>query len=196
MPVLRIPVTEDIRRLRLHRQGAEPEAAQHSRAVWLLSLRDQQKARAADAAALQALAVATSDALEAVPATVSGRIDEISGIAIEIGLSVAREIVGSALDQGAVDVTPTVARCLRDCVHGSGSGELTICLHPEDLRVAQDQLADHEDLRPQLAAARFVADPRAGRGSVRVETEAGRLKYDPRDVLQRISDEVRREVRA
>ena len=105
-------------------------------------------------------------------------------------------ILGDALDSGAVDVTATVARCLRDCTHGSGATELSVHLHPDDLEIAQQKIAEFDELADRLTATRFVADARAARGVVRIETEAGRLKYDPRDVLQRISESVRRQVRA
>lgn len=196
MTILRIPVTEDIARLRLHGAAPPTVTAEGRRATWLLSLRDQQKMRHADSAALHALIASVTDALEATPKTVGERLDGIAGIAVELGLGVAKEIVGSALDAGAVDPTETVARCLRDCVHGSAATELVVYLNPQDLELVHGSLSEFEDLREQLGAVRFVPDALAGRGAVRVESESGMLRYDPRDVLERISAEVRREVRA
>ena len=193
---LRIPVTENIARLRLHNGTPSPATTDGQRAIWLLSLRDQQKKRAADSAALHALVAAVSDTLDALPAMVGQRLDGVAETAVELGLAVAREILGDALDSGAVDVTATVARCLRDCTHGSGATELSVHLHPDDLEIAQQKIAEFDELVDRLSATRFVADARAARGVVRIETEAGRLKYDPRDVLQRISESVRRQVRA
>ncbi len=81
-------------------------------------------------------------------------------------------------------------------MHGSGSAGLTVCLHPEDQRIVESRLAEVDDMRERLGAVNFVADAGVERGAVRVETEAGQLVYEPRDVLERISAEVRSEVRA
>jgi flagellar biosynthesis/type III secretory pathway protein FliH len=131
--------------------------------------------------------------VEAVPQQVGQRLDEVAAIAVELGLALAREIVGSALDRGLVDPTPTVVRCLRDCVHGSGKADLVVRLHPLDLEGVQQQLAGMSELQDEVGSARFVADKSVPRGGVRAETGAGRLLYDPSEVLERISAEVRRE---
>jgi hypothetical protein len=99
----------------------------------------------------------------------------------------------AALERGLVDPTPTVVRCLRDCVHGSSKADLVVRLHPLDLEGVQQQLAGMSDLQDEVGAARFVADKSVPRGGVRAETGAGRLLYDPSEVLERISAEVRRE---
>jgi hypothetical protein len=49
------------------------------------------------------------------------------------------------------------------------------------------------ELADEVAASRFVADATVARGGVRAETGSGRLLYDPREVLERICAEVRRE---
>jgi len=194
MTTLKIPLTENVIGLRLF--GARPAAEQDAKARWLLSLRDREKQRRADAVALQAIAAAATDACEALPRLVGERLDGIAELAVELGLAVAREIVGDALDRGHVDPTPTVVRCLRDCVHGSSRADLVVRLHPDDLGNVQRVLQQHSELADQVGVAHFVADARVGRGGVRAETEAGRLEYDPRDALERVSAEVRREVRS
>jgi hypothetical protein len=103
-------------------------------------------------------------------------------------------LVGAALDKGLVDPTPVVLRCLRDCVHGAGKADLVVRLNPQDLAAVQERLRDNAELRQEIADARFVADPVVPRGGVRAETGAGRLLYDPQEVLARICAEVRREV--
>ncbi|CAN0490436.1 unnamed protein product, partial [Discosporangium mesarthrocarpum] len=130
------------------------------------------------------------------PSEVNGRLDEIAGIAVELGLSIAKEIVGASLEQGRVDPTATVARCLADCVHGSDRGDLVVRLHPEDVAAVQTNLQNMPELANELDAATIVADATIARGGVRAETGAGRLHYDPREVLTRICDEVRREASA
>ena len=195
MTTLKVPVTEEIIALRLHGVRGKAKTQSAARATWLLSLRDQEKQRRADSAALHALVASTTDAIEALPTMIGERLDVIAQIAVELGLGVAREIVGSALEKGFVDPTEVVARCLRDCVHGSRGTELSVHLHPGDLELVQAEIAKVDDLRDQLDRVRFVADGRTQRGAVRIETESGRLEYDPREALERVSEEVRREVR-
>ena len=151
------------------------------------------------------LAAGTADAqqraimraqVQTVPGVVQQRLDEIAGIAVELGLGIAREIVGAALDNGQVDPTATVARCLADCVHGSDRADLVVRLHPGDVAAVQTKLQAMPELQQELDAATLVADQSVPRGGVRAETGAGRLHYDPREVLERICDEVRREAGA
>jgi flagellar biosynthesis/type III secretory pathway protein FliH len=190
----RVPVGAPIVGIRLHGKSASPGTPQAAKVAWLLSLDAREKQRAADAAALQAISRAVQLAIADMPAAVGGRLDEIGGIAVELGLAIAREIVGNALDRGFVDPTPTVARCLRDCVHGSDRGDLVVRLHPADLELVRSQLAKLPELVDEVAASRLVADATVARGAVRAETETGRLRYDPREALERVSAEVRREV--
>lgn len=194
MPILKIPLQKRLTGLRLHgtRSAHEPTA---QRVQWLVSLRDLEKRRRADAAALQALSVAATDAIDAVPRVVHERLDEVAGMAVELGLAVAREIVGHALAQGMFDPTAVVKRCLADCVRGSSGSELVVRLHPDDLALVHGALEEEEAVREQLQRARLVADRTIARGAVRAETDAGRLQYDPREALERVCAEVRREVR-
>jgi len=194
--VEKLPVPVPIVGLRLHARTVAPGSPHAEKVAWLLSLQVREQQRQADAASLQTFANGAKQAIAALPKAVGDRLDEVAAIAVELGLAVAREIVGNALDRGFVDPTPTVARCLRDCVHGSNRTDLVIRLHPADLELVQRQLALMTELRDEVAGSRFVADPSVGRGAVRAETDAGRLRYDPREALERIATEVRREVTA
>ena len=60
-------------------------------------------------------------------------------------------------------------------------------------RYCGNRLADVTELADEIASSRFVADATVARGGVRAETGSGRLLYDPREVLERICAEVRRE---
>ncbi|MBX3462930.1 MAG: hypothetical protein KF830_07150 [Planctomycetes bacterium] len=159
----------------------------------LLDLGAREAGRRAERQAVERLVAGADAALTALPALVADRLDQVAALAVELGLAVAREVVGDALDRGLVDPTPTVARCLRDCVHGASRADLVVRLHPDDLALVQQRLAGMEALREEVAAARFVADPSVPRGGVRAETETGRLRYDPRDALERLAAELRRE---
>ena len=187
-----VPLREPLVAIRLHRHQPEP-GAPAGRGRELLDLREREHQRAAALAALRELAQRTRAVVEQVPAQVGGRLDEVATIAVELGLAIARELVGDALGKGLVDPTATVMRCLRDCVHGSDRADLVVRLHPADLATVQAGLQQTPELAAEASAARFVADPAIPRGGVLAETGAGRLRYDPRDVLERVCAEVRRE---
>jgi len=186
-----VPLAAPLVGIRLHTRHAAAPAT--PRLQQLLDLKDREARREAAVAAVRDLARGAQKAVEQIPSQVNQRLDEVAAIAVELGLALANELVGDALAKGLVDPTPTVVRCLRDCVHGSDRGDLVVRLHPQDLPLVQTSLQQHPEVCDEAAAARFVADATLPRGGVRAETQAGRLHYDPREVLARICDEVRRE---
>ena len=191
-----VPVATRLVGLRLHRRRASDGEALPARAQALLDLEARNRQREADEQALRHLVAAMKTQVDGVPEIVRTRLDEVAGVAVELGLAVAREIVGAALDKGQVDPTETVKRCLADCVHGSDRGDLVVRLHPEDVAAVQTKLAAMPELAAELDRATITADATVPRGGVRAETGAGRLHYDPNEVLARICEEVRREASA
>jgi len=91
-----------------------------SPAAALLDLRQREQDRLAEAAAVRDVCAAARQAVAALPATVAGRVEELAGVATELGLALARELVGAALDRdGAPPVPRQLARgqqC-RDVAH-------------------------------------------------------------------------------
>ena len=191
-----VPVATRLVGLRLHRRRASGGEALPPRAQALLDLEARNRQIEADEQALRELVQTIKAQVDGVPEAVRMRLDEIAGIAVELGLAVAREIVGAALDKGQVDPTATVKRCLADCVHGSDRADLVVRLHPEDVAAVQTRLAAMPEIADELDRATITADASVNRGGVRAETGAGRLHYDPNEVLARICDEVRREASA
>ena len=193
MTATTVPVQAPLLGFRLHAQhgGSGGPAVERVRELLDLKLREEQRRAAVQA--LRDLAKTCQRTVDGIPQQVGQRLDEVAALAVELGLALANELVGDALGKGLVDPTPTVVRCLRDCVHGSSKADLVIRLHPDDLGFVQAQLAATSGLQEELAVARFVADPTVPRGGVRAETGAGRLHFDPREVLERICAEVRRE---
>ena len=191
MSVLRIALPRRVRALRLH-AIRDQRASHHPRRQQLSGL--VQKAQQ-DATAREALLSCIGNIerqLESIPKQVAENLEQVSALATEIGLAVAREVVGSALDQGLVDTAALVMRCLDHAVGGAGTGQLRIQLSPDDLSTVIQSLDEHPDMRERMQQAELVPDPSVERGHVRVETNAGRLSYDPQEVLARISDELRR----
>ena len=189
--LLKLPVAEPLARVRMLAANAPPQSADGRRVRWLLGLGDGARRRAAETEALQTAAQAVQRALEALPAAVRERLDALAAQTVELGIAIAREIVGQALDRGAVDPTPTVVRCLRDCVHGAMSADLVVRLHPDDLGLVLDNLARTPELQGAVAAAKLVADASLPRGGVQAETGAGRLRYEPLQALERVAEAVR-----
>jgi flagellar biosynthesis/type III secretory pathway protein FliH len=194
--VKRLPVDAKLAAVRVHPRQPVAGTAQAQRVEWLLSLAERQRQIDAERAAVQAMAAAVETALRNLPNTVNARLDQVAALAVELGLAVAREVVGATLAQGGYDPTSTVVRCLRTCVHGSDRGDLRVRLHPEDLGPVLSRLAATPELRSQVAEARIEADPTLRRGEVVAESGAGSLRHDPREVLDRMSHEIRREALA
>lgn len=192
--VLKLPLEEPIRQTRMLPLHAPAESAEGQRVRWLLQLGDAQRRREAEQKALQATAQAVQKTLLSLQSSVNGRLDLVAQQVVELGLALAREIVGDALDRGLVDPTPTVVRCLRDCVHGADPKDLIVYLHPDDLAPVQDRIRRMPAVQLEFGLARFVADPSLARGAVRAETGAGRLRYDPQQVFARLADAVRSSV--
>ncbi len=192
----RLPVATPIVGVRLLPRHPSAGSPQAGAVATLLDLGQREARRIAEGKLVERLVANAQRLVDELPAQVGTRLDEIAALAVELGLGIAREIVGAALDKGFVDPTPAVVRCLRDCVHGASSTDLVVRLHPDDLLLVQERLQVVREVQDEVAAARFVADPSIPRGGVRAETGAGRLRYDPREALERVADEVRREATA
>ncbi len=186
-----IALEQPIRGVRVLSRSANADAATRGKVKWLVSLGEQKARREAELKALQAVAQAVQRAMHQSQASVTQRTDELAALVVELGLSVAREIVGAALDRGDVDPMPTVVHCLRDCVHGSDDEDLVVKLHPDDLALVSERLRTMPDLADAVAKAKFVADATLGRGEVRASTDAGKLRYDPRETFERVAAAVR-----
>lgn len=184
---------EAITAIRLLPRHPRPGSAQAADVRTLLDLGERERRRAAEGELVAGLVASAERALAELPPLVGQRLDGIATLTVELAMQVAREIVGAALDQGRFDPTPVVARCLRDCVHGASPSDLVVRLHPDDLELVRQRLQQARELEEEVAAARFVADPTLARGAVRAETETGRLRYDPREALERVAAEIRRE---
>ena len=132
-------------------------------------------------------------ALNQVSARVDENLQSVTALATELGLAIAKEVVGEGVADGLLDPSSVVLRCLRDGVLGGSRPDIRIELCPEDLNMVVSALGSHPDLASEMGQLEFVANPALGRSCVEVTTESGRLSYDPEEVLRRICDEVRKE---
>jgi len=190
LTVLRILVKQPLQGIRIHRVPTAGETAA-PRAIWLMSLREAQVREVERHNELVSTLDAIRHAAERLPGVVARSLDSVVSMATEIGLAVAREIVGEAVIRGAVDPTPTVRRCLEEAVVGLTGAQLEVRLHPEDLSQVMTELEGESALRSRVEQTRFIPDPTLSRSAVRIDTDTGRLRYDCAEVLARISDEVR-----
>lgn len=155
-------------------------------------------AAARDAAAVRARALATlasvETALGQIAVQIDARLDQLQALVIELGLGVAEEVVGAAVDTGRADVTAAVRRCLDDLVIGPGDAQVVVRLHPEDLAEVLPWIEDEVRARvavrggPQLS---FEPDAGLWRGSARVDTDAGQLRYQVDEVLAAMAQAIR-----
>ena len=113
-------------------------------------------------------------------------------MATELGLAIAREVVGVAVEEGLLDPSETVLRCLRQIVQGGTESGLRIELSPEDLNSVIANLEASPELKDVVRDVEFVANPALDRACVEISTRRGRMVYDPSEVLDRICDEIRK----
>ena len=191
--VERISLPRRIRALRLHRVPTTDAVPVATRGAELFGLRQKAEQDAADREALLSCLQNIEDSLANIPGLVEQNLQQVAALVTELGLTVAREVVGAAVDQGLVDTTAIVIRCLEQVVNGADAGSMRIQLSPDDLSTVFDRLTQRPDVRELIGQIEFVPNQALPRGHVQVETGSGRLLYDPHEVLSRISDEIRKE---
>jgi flagellar biosynthesis/type III secretory pathway protein FliH len=191
--VLKMPMHRRLQGVRLYALPRSTAAAvrdeREARSFWLLSLREAAVRDALRHAELEACFDALRTAIERIPQQVEANLQATTSLAVEIGLAVAREVVGDVLDQGLLDPWPAVRRCLDEVTESATS--VQIRLHPEDLGQVMSELEKNPAVRERVSGARFVPDPALGRAAVRIDTDTGQLRYDHREVLLRVSDQLR-----
>lgn len=185
-----ITVTRPIAGLRVYRVPTAQEK-RDPRAAWLLGLREAQVREAERHAELLRCLDALQQHAGQIPEAVQRNLDQVISMATEIGLAVAREVVGEAVERGAVDPLPAVRRCVEESVAGLSGGKIDVRLHPEDLSIVVDEIQQEPSLRSKAGSIEFVPDPGLQRGSVHIDSPSGTLRYECAEVLDRISRDVR-----
>lgn len=188
---VRLPVEQPMVGLRLLPRHPEADTDAAERVRWLVQLGEERQRREAEKQSVSQAAQSIQQGVAGLAKVVNERLDQVAALAVELGLQLARELVGDALDKGLVDPTPTVVRCLRDAVQGSTDSSLKVYLHPDDLGIVLARLAEIPDLASLVTATDFQPDRALQRGAVRAETGSGRLRYDPQEVFARMAEAVR-----
>ncbi|MHC4077570.1 MAG: FliH/SctL family protein [Planctomycetota bacterium] len=195
MRVLRIALPRRVRALRLLHGASDEPAPSRQRHQQFSGLVLKANQDATDREALLSCIGNIEHQLASIPGQVAANLEQVSALATEIGLAVAREVVGTAVEQGLVDTTAVVMRCLDQAVDDANTSQVRVQLSPDDLSTVLQRLDEHPDMRERMQQFELVPDANLPRGHVRVESGAGRLVYDPQEVLTRISDEVRKAAR-
>ncbi len=190
---VKLSLTRPLEGLRSHPSPVEGAVGPGESGEWILDMRQRAREEVHRQEAFRICLEGIVKAVESMTATVDRRLEEIAALSTELGLALAREVLGAALEKGFADPTPTVERCLKESA-ARPSEDVAVFLAPDDLSEVLARLESHPDLREHVARASFTADPELDRGSVRIETASGQLLYEPAEVLQRICDEVRREM--
>ena len=170
---MKLSLTRPLKGLRPHRVPVEGAESPGEDAKWIFALRERAGKEARRHADVQTCLEGIDRAVDSITAEVDRRLDDVAALATELGLALAREILGAALEKGLADPTPTVSRCLRDLAVGT-DGEIAVFLSPDDLDLVLDELDKQADPRERGARARLAVDAELDRGSVRSETAAGR----------------------
>ena len=176
--------------VKLH--SLEEESGSEIESNWICGVRDKM---AQDAALLELL-VTTVEHIETATAGIAPQIEanlqSVAALATEIGLAVAREVVGQALTDELLDPSDVVLRCLRQSVQTAGDAPLRIELAPSDLDRVIAALDGHPELRSRIGDVDFVPNPDLGSACVQITTAYGSLVYDPQEVLDRVCEEIRK----
>jgi flagellar biosynthesis/type III secretory pathway protein FliH len=159
----------------------------------LTGLKEKEASEDASRAAVVEAARSIQQAIAGIHADVATNLQSVAALSVEIGLAIAKEVVGDVVAEGLIDPSQVVLRCLRMVVRGSQTADVRIELNPEDLNLVVSHLGSDSDLVSEVGQMEFVANPALGRSCVKVSTDSGCLVYDPEEVLARICDEVRKE---
>ena len=190
---MQLPLRGSLVGVRLH-QPAAMVGETTPTVQYLLDLKERDEAQRTLQFAIMKCIGRIASAVEPVPGIIHTRLDELGAMVTEMGLAVAREIVGEALDRHLVDPTPVVQRCLRECVFGHDAARLSVALSPGDLAPVLDTLQSDPEVAHRLVAVDFRADASLQPGEVHADTGSGTLMYRPDEVLDRLCDAVRQEV--
>lgn len=190
---LRLPLRRKLVSLRLHSVQPVPHTRGSSPSRWLFDLEQLAERRKSDRKVSLQCIEAIHQALTQTATQVEENLASIASLATELGLALAREIVGDAIDRELLDPTTTVLRSLESVTLSSKDTRLSIFLSPTDFSAVVSELQKSPEFATLSEHAEFAVDAELGQGSVRIETGAGKLLYEPREVLDILCEEVRRE---
>ena len=190
---VRLPLQRKLVSLKVHSAQPELSIGESPKTRWLFDLSALGERRESDRmVALQCLE-AIREALAQTATQVEENLTSIASLAIELGLALAREIVGDAIDRELLNPAAIVLRTLESVTLSPGDASLSIFLSSTDFSTVVAELQRLPEFAEFAGQTEFVIDPNLGQGAVRIETGAGRLRYEPQEVLTILCEEVRRE---
>lgn len=160
----------------------------------LLDLKIADELRLARDQAVTVAAESIARALAELDEQVDQALQQVADLSVELGLAVAREVVGRAAEQGLVDLIPVVKDCLSRIVVAPSDSEVLLKLHPQDQPGIVEHLGERAERAEAVVPVRIVPDPSVERGEVVVETGVGRLSKAPLEVLDRLTETLRQEL--
>lgn len=182
-----------LRSIAVHRAAAAEQAP--APVVARLRALEQRATRERDehTAALRALQ-AVGAAAGAARAEIGQALRELAQQAVELGLSIAREVVSDAIERGGLDPLPAVLACLEAAA--SEGPQIEIRLAPPDLERVMSRIAADPELRAHTHGCTFTADASLAHGEVRARSGLREIARDPREVFERIAVELRKAAHA
>lgn len=185
-----------LRRVRVHAISQAESQPASPRATWLLDLRVQAERETQERArvtqAVEQCTAGIQRALGELPGLVQAQMAEVAGLASELGLALAREVVGEIVDREIADPVDSVQRCLEGITQGSETATVRVFLPAQDVAEVSTRFAEDASLSSRVTGVEFVVDDALEHGSARVETSTGRASYDPMETIDRVCAEVRK----
>lgn len=128
-------------------------------------------------------------AITQIPALVEERLDGLAALVLDMGLTIAEQVLDTRIERGDMKLVPILRRILAEAVEGGKAAKATVFVNAEDLGAFATGLRDDNAASAELL--RFEVDDSLRRGCLRVETSAGTWHYDPREVVARLREELK-----
>jgi flagellar assembly protein FliH len=136
---------------------------------------------------LATLAPALRDAVDRVQAAKADWLSHWEKTAIHVAAAIAGRVVRRELTR-----TPEITLALvREALElAAGSGDIQLCMHPDDFKTLGKQAQRLAAELARLGNAQVVADPRISKGGCRIETRFGSVDQQFEAQLARIEEEL------
>ena len=125
----------------------------------------------------------------AIPGMVEERLRQWRPFLVELALKAAQTVLHRALDRGDYDLAPPVAELLDRALKITTGSGIKVLVNPADL-----DLVCRGGAGGSLDRVTLEASPRVERGSCLIQTDEGRLSFDPEEFFRETADLIREEL--